>query len=112
MIEMDRHRYRSLDACPITMPAYERNTYYLKKWGCQGITEAGSTVRKIMYIGVWEHSQNDLMDGLTTREYYDLMRELDWKPWVWDEEPNILTHFHRWWEKATHENGWQPVFVH
>lgn len=112
MIEMDRHRYRSLDDRPITMPDYEQNTYYLKRWGWQGITGAGSRVHKIMYIGVWEHSQDDLIGGLTNREYDDLTRELNWKPWTWDEEPNILTHFHRWWEKATHENGWQEVYVY
>jgi hypothetical protein len=112
MIEMDRHRYRDLEKCPITMPVYERNTYYLKQLGCQGITEAGSTVRKIIHIGVWEHGQADLSDGLTTWEYGELLRELNHQYWEWAEEPNILTHFHRWWEKAIHENGWQPVFVH
>jgi hypothetical protein len=111
MVESDRHRYRSLDACPITMPAYERNTYYLKKWWCTGITDAGSFVHKVMRIGVWEHGQKDLSDGLTTREYGELTMALRSQPWVWDEEPNILTHFHRWWEKATHENGWEPIRV-
>ena len=103
--QADSDRYR-LTSGPVVPPMRNRATYYLQPWGERAITEAGSVVRREVTIGVWEHGK------LLPREEHELRNLMREQPWIWEEEPNILTHFHRWWEKAMHENGWKKVWVH
>ncbi len=102
----DRDLYSSSSLSQVLPPEYDTTSYYLQTWAEQAITEAGSVVRRTLEMGVWERGE------LFSREKHELLALLRQQPWVWNEEPNILTHFCRWWEKEIHENGWAEVWVH
>lgn len=80
-------------------------TYFVYPYYQRGITEARSIVERQMEVAV--------LDGcdLTTREWYEIERDIERSPWKWPNKPNFLTQFDQWFEYTLNEIGWEKPTV-